>query len=75
MVFSALKKSGSQQNWRTRGRNRFCWEGGRGHRWSKQCIHVSKYKNDKIKLKKKKGCVQIEGIFICTANRILSRYT
>jgi hypothetical protein len=41
-----------QQNPR-RGQSKFFLEGG-GERWPKQCTHVSKCKNDKIKEKKKR---------------------
>jgi hypothetical protein len=41
-----------QQNWRIRGRNRFCLEVGDWSRWwggGTMSTHVSKYENDKIK--------------------------
>jgi hypothetical protein len=42
-----------QQNQRTRGQNRFSLEGGRVDVGQIMYIHVSKYKNDKIKILKK----------------------
>jgi hypothetical protein len=49
----------SQQNWRTRGQNRFCPEAGGGKQEDREVaqimyIHVNKCKNDKIKKRKKK---------------------
>jgi hypothetical protein len=47
----------SQQNWRTRGQNRFCPEvvvAGAGGGVQIMYTHVSKCKNDKIKFKKQK---------------------
>jgi hypothetical protein len=41
-----------QQNWRTKGQNRFCPEVGWGKVVQIIYTHVSKYKNDKIKFKK-----------------------
>jgi hypothetical protein len=41
-----------QQNWRTRGWNRFCQEAGGGEEIQKMYSHVSKCNSD---LKKKKG--------------------
>jgi hypothetical protein len=54
-----------QQNWRIRGRNRFCLEVGDWSRWwegGTMSTHVSKYENDKIKGEIKK---HTNAIFVC----------
>jgi hypothetical protein len=56
-----------QQNWRTRGQNRFCLESrGWGEWCPKQFIPVSKYKNDKIKKNKIKFLIL--SVFILIAS-------
>jgi hypothetical protein len=43
-----------QQNWRSRGQNRFCLEAGHcGTVAQTLYMHLSKYKNDKIKGERK----------------------
>jgi hypothetical protein len=54
-----------QQNWRTRGQNRFCSDVCvcvEGKVAQRMYIHVSKYKNDKIKQFKKIRIIFIYGV-------------